>query len=317
MQGTGGGGHSATRDAGRPRPAVVLPLDLTPGHLLRRAQQVHTALWLAEFDREVTGPQFALLLAMTQNGPLDQNSVGQLVSLDKSTAADVIVRLQKYGWLDRTRDPSDARRNLLTLTRAARTAVRHLTAGVVAVQQRLVEPIAPARRHWFVEKLALLAYAGQVPAPRAARPAGERAEIAVPLRLEGAPGHLIRRAEQLHGSHWLTRVGPRLTPSQYGLLSAIASQHLLDQRDAGDRASLDKSSTSDIVGRLTRRGLIGREGDERDRRRKLLYLTDEAWQLMEEVEPAVRAVQAALVQPLPEDDAAELTELLRNVAYRR
>lgn len=71
---------------------------------------------------------------------------------------------------------------------------------------------------------------------------------------------------------WLALVGSAVTPSQYGLLTAIASHGRLDQREAGLRASLDKSSTSDIVRRLERRGLLGIEIDHEDRRRNLLYL---------------------------------------------
>ena len=310
-----GSDGSAPRVAGGP-PPFVLQMELTAGHLLRRAQQVHTALWLVQFGGEVTAPQFAVLLAAERYGPVDQNSMGQLVSLDKSTAADVIARLEKHGWLDRAKDRSDGRRNLLTLTRPARAAFRHLTGGVIQVQQRLVEPIEPHRRRWFVDHLAILAYAGTVPTLAANQPNHEETSVGVPLRLERAPGHLIRRAEQLHQSHWLALVGSRLTPSQYGLMTGIASNPLLDQRDAGERASLDKSSTSDIAARLARRGLIGRDPDQKDRRRKRLYLTEKGLNLMKQLEPDVRAVQAALIEPLSEEDVALFTDLLRTVAYR-
>jgi MarR family transcriptional regulator, lower aerobic nicotinate degradation pathway regulator len=316
----GTGGNGTLPAESRSRPSLVLRLERTPGHLLRRAQQVHTALWLAQFERDLTSPQFALLLAMAKTGPLDQNSVGQIVSLDKSTAADVIVRLQKHGWLDRTRDPADGRRKLLTLTRAARAALPNLTVGVVDVQRRLLEPIDPPRRQWFIDKLAMLAYIGDVPTPgisdqKGADTAGDL--LPLQLRLERAPGHLIRRAEQLHGSLWSTWVGPRLTPSQYGLLTAVASEHLLDQSEAGERASLDKSSTSDIAARLIRHGLMGREKGQDDKRRKRLYLTDDAWKLMEQVDPAVRAVQTALVERVAARDREMLTDLLKKVAYRK
>ena len=101
MDGTGGTSLAGSGAAGperdrRPEDAV-LRLDSTAGHLVRRAQQVHTALWTAEFDGDLTGPQYALLSALSRQPSLDQRSAGRRASLDKSTAADVVARLQRSG----------------------------------------------------------------------------------------------------------------------------------------------------------------------------------------------------------------------------
>ena len=289
------------------QPDVVAQLDWTVGHLLRRAQQVHTAIWLAEFNGEFTGPQFGLLLGIFHNGPLDQTAVGRLVSLDRSTAADVISRLVRRGWIVRSRDRTDARRNTLALTSDARAIVSEMTSRVLDTQERFMAPIAPGEREWFIDRLAMVAFAGRLPTEK---------EAFVPLRLVTLPGHLIRRAEQVHDSHWAELIGSRITPSQYGRLTGIASEELVDQRRAGALASLDRSSTSNIAGRLIGRGLIAKETDEGDRRRKLLSLTDEGWDLMNEVAPAMWKVQAALMEPLSGADANRLTGLLRTAAYR-
>ena len=291
-------------------PTAALRPASTLGHLIRRAQQVHTTLWTARFDGELTGPQYAVLTALLQHGTIDQRTAGQRASLDKSTAADVVARLQRGGWLDRARDPGDGRRNLLTLTSPARSALRRLTPGAFDVQRRLLEPLSVDLRPWFVEHLRLVAYAG---APPPVHPATGRTGV---LRLEVAPGHLIRRAEQLHGLHWVQLVTSELTPSQYGLLAAVAWQPSIDQRDAGDRASLDKSSVADITARLVNRGLLGRARDERDLRRRLLTLTDRGREVLEEVGDGVRAVQQRLTDPLSRDDADRLTRQLSDVAYR-
>ena len=42
-----------------------------PGHLIRRAQQVHTWLWNAEVSSEVTSPQFAVLYALRAEPDID------------------------------------------------------------------------------------------------------------------------------------------------------------------------------------------------------------------------------------------------------
>jgi MarR family transcriptional regulator, lower aerobic nicotinate degradation pathway regulator len=300
----------AEEDSGQATPAAALPLDTTVGHLLRRAQQVHTSLWGREFNGDLTGPQYALLSALTEEAAVDQRSAGRLASLDKSTAADVVARLQRNGWLGRDRDPADARRNLLSLTTPARAALGQITPRAADIQRQLLEPLALRDREWFTRTLARVAYEGQTPS----EPADGSQGRALPLST--TPGHLIRRSERLHGLHWSRRVGATLTPSQYGMLSALAWHAPIDQGRAGDLASLDKSSTADIIARLTRRGLVTSTPDERDRRRKLLVLTPAARTVLDEVTPAVAIVQRDLTAPLAEQETQRLVELLHVVAYR-
>ena len=288
----------------------ALPLETNVGNLLRRAQQVHTALWGGEFNGDLTGPQYALLSALTQGAAIDQGSAGRLASLDKSTAADVIARLQRNGWLERDRDPSDRRRYLLSLMPPARVALLQITPRVAEIQTRLLEPLPPSDREWFTQALARMAYAGHAPA----MPPEQSRRHALPM--PAAPGHLIRRSEQLYGVHWGRRVGAALTSSQYDLLSALAWNAPIDQGRAGDLASLDKSSTADVIARLGRRGLVAGMPDQQDRRRKLVVLTAAAADLLNEVTPSATLVQKDITAPLPEREARRLVDLLRVVAYR-
>lgn len=302
---------SATDGTGREEDsAPALPLDTTVGHLIRRAQQVHTALWGGEFNGDLTGPQYALLSTLTQQTVLDQRSAGRIASLDTSTAADVVARLQRNGWLNRRKDPSDRRRYLLALTAPARTALGQITPRAAGIQRQLLEPLAPGDRTWFVQALARVAYVGQPPVVTphtGATPA---------LPLPTTPGHLIRRSEQLHGLHWARRVGATLTPSQYGMLAALAWNAPIDQGRAGELASLDKSSTAEIIARLLRRGLVETTPNEQDRRRKLVRLTAEARGILRDVTPEVVAVQRLVTEPLDDQEAVRLAQLLHAVAYR-
>ena len=315
-QGRGGDVSVGSRESGRPGRAAAsasiaaIPLETSVGFLLRRAQQVHTSLWGGEFNGDLTGPQYALLSALTQQAAIDQGTAGRLASLDKSTAGDVIARLQRNGWLDRERDPSDRRRYLLSLTPPARVALLHITPRVAEIQSRLLEPLAPEDRLWFTQNLARLAYGGE--APEMPPEQSRRQALAMPA----APGHLLRRGEQLYGVHWARRVGSALTSSQYDLLSVLAWNAPIDQGKAGDLASLDKSSTADVMARLARRGLVLSAPDDQDRRRKLVVLTDRGRSLLDEVTPGVARVQQDVVAPLEERDTQRLVGLLRAVAYR-
>lgn len=290
-------------------PVSVLAPDTTPGHLIRRAQQRHTALWSAELRGDLTGPQYALISALHQAGSADQQSVARRASLDKSTTADVVARLERNGWIRRDRDPSDGRRNTITLTRVARAALGEITARVAVVQQKLLSPLEPDERAGFVTLLARVAYRGEP------IPAAEHPDPSPVLGLDSTPGHLIRRAEQVHATLWSEHVGDRVTPSQYALLCALALDPGIDQAAAGDLASLDKSSTADVVARLVRRGLIESTRDTVDRRRKLLTVSDAAVRMLSEVTPRVREVQQQLLDVVSPEEGSRLTGLLNTVAY--
>jgi DNA-binding MarR family transcriptional regulator len=299
----------AVDGAQEPASVFALPLDTTLGHLVRRAQQVHTAIWSEEFDRDLTGPQYALLSAVASTTMLDQRSAGQLASLDKSTAADVVARLQRNGWIAAEAHPVDRRRKTLALTPVARAALREITPRAQRVQDRLLAPLGPANRRALIRLLATVAFGG-APGPEASR-SGPPV-----LSLSTTPGHLIRRVEQRHGVLWAQHTVRTMTPPQYALLCALAWHPAIDQTAAGELASLDKSSAADVVSRLARRGWVMAEPDSSDRRRKLLRLSAEAVTVLQEVNPNVGAVQRDLVEHLSPTDAHRLNQMLRRVAYR-
>lgn len=125
----------------------VLQLGRTPGHLIRRAQQVHTMAWSDEVGRTVTGPQYAVLSVLRAHPEgIDQSTGAELASVDTSSMADIVARLVKRGWVAGMRDPADARRRLLNLTDAVRDHLVELAPAVERVQQRLLRPL-PRREH--------------------------------------------------------------------------------------------------------------------------------------------------------------------------
>lgn len=122
------------RDAG-------FQLHTAPGHLIRRAQQVHVELWGELVGSGLTGPQFAVLHTLGRHRPLDQTGLAMRAGLDTSTCQDVVVRLQHKGLVARERDAADGRRWLLTLTPAGRRTVHRVLPAVAAVGDRLMEPL--------------------------------------------------------------------------------------------------------------------------------------------------------------------------------
>ena len=137
----------------------LLTLHTTPGHLLRRSQQVHAVLWGQEMHRVISPPQYAVLNVLSSSpSGLDQTTVGELAALDKSNLADVVQRLLARGSVLRQRDPADGRRRILTIADPARAELTSLSPAARRVQARLLEPLGEPDRALFLQGLHLLAY---------------------------------------------------------------------------------------------------------------------------------------------------------------
>lgn len=285
---------------GAPAPAEARLLTIC-GHLLRRAQQVHNAHWADELGAELTSPQYAVLATLAAWPEIDQRRVGELASLDKSSTMDLVERLERKAWITRRRDVRDGRRDVLALTASALLALGDLGPRVRHVQERMLAPLADDLRARFIADLGAISRVS--PAPEA----GDTS----PLRI---PGHLIRRAQQVHTALFADEFDHELTGPQYATLHVLAREPGISQRTLGERAALDKSTTADIVDRLSRRGWLVAQRDTEDRRRSVLTLTDDARAATAEFAPRVEAVQARLLDPLPPAHRTAFLSALRRVA---
>lgn len=117
-----------------------------PGHLLRRAVQVMNVLWNEEVSHTITSPQFAALNALYAEPNLDQRTLGQRISLDRSTTAEVVSRLSSRGLIRSQRDTRDGRRKTITLTSKGLHAVQLLIPRTHAMTRRLVGPLDQEQR---------------------------------------------------------------------------------------------------------------------------------------------------------------------------
>ena len=78
------------------------------GHLLRRAHQRATAIFLAELGdaHQLTPTQFAALVKLYDLGQQSQNELGRLTAMDPATVQGVIRRLAARRLLERSADPT-------------------------------------------------------------------------------------------------------------------------------------------------------------------------------------------------------------------
>jgi DNA-binding MarR family transcriptional regulator len=113
-----------------------------PGHLVRRAQQIAVALFMAELSSEdVTPVQFAILNAVMDTPGIDQITLAGRVAFDAATSGSVIGRLETKGWIRREPDSTDRRRKLLWLTASGEEASLQMKTAVEQVQLNLLKPL--------------------------------------------------------------------------------------------------------------------------------------------------------------------------------
>jgi DNA-binding MarR family transcriptional regulator len=82
----------------------------------------------------LTHPQYLVMLALWQHGPLSVKSLSRLLQLDPGTLSPLIKRLEVAGHLRRDRDPRDERALAIALTdkgRALRKQAELIPAGIV------------------------------------------------------------------------------------------------------------------------------------------------------------------------------------------
>lgn len=274
---------------------------------------MHTAIWAQRLHGELTGPQYGALAALAMEPGIDQSRLAEIASLDKNTAADIVRRLVAHGWIQRSPHPRDGRRHVLHLNLAARGAMRYFTPAAVLVQDDLLQPIGAERREPVIGLLARVAEINAVPG---LADAGAAADLPV-APLARSPGYLIRRAQARHGKIWGDVVGTELTGPQYAVLAALAAQPGADQATAGRLASLDTSSTADVVSRLERGGWLSRVPSAQGGRRLSLCLSAAAAKRLDRITPLVEEVQVRFLGPLDAAEARSFLDDLALIAYRR
>ena len=155
-----------------------LRLDLMPGHLLRRCQQRAVDLFSSEVGEDGPTPrQFAVLLGIHQNPGASQAELVRRSGIDRSTLAEILRRLIRRGLIARRRTTGDQRANALRLTAGGEILLARAIPGLVAAQERILEPIPRTQRARMIELLRLIA---DLPNGAAEKPGGRDPAAARP-----------------------------------------------------------------------------------------------------------------------------------------
>lgn len=128
------------------------------GHLLRRAHQRATQIFLETFEKAgLTPTQWAALAMLAEEGAASQNALGRMTAMDPATIQGVIRRLEERGLITREPDPDDKRRTKLRLSNEGEALVREVTALGMRVTERTLEPLDEEERKKFLQMLSRIA----------------------------------------------------------------------------------------------------------------------------------------------------------------
>lgn len=129
-----------------------------------------------------------------------------------------------------------------------------------------------------------------------------------------APGHLIRRAQQLAVAVFMEETADfAVTPVQFAILNALLQTPGEDQITLSGRVAFDPATFGSVIARLEAKGWVKRQADSGDKRRKLLWITAEGEQVAMQMKRSVTRAQERIVGPLELDERTQLAVLLRKL----
>ena len=109
--------------------SAVYRLEDQIGFVIRKAAQLHTAIFAKHMIEQLTPTQWAALVKINELEAVSQNRLGRETAMDVATIKGVVDRLIKRELVAISADPSDSRRNLIALTAEGKKLV-HVGAPV-------------------------------------------------------------------------------------------------------------------------------------------------------------------------------------------
>ena len=96
---------------------------------------------------------YALLAALDELGPASQADLSRGTTIDRSDMVATVNELVEHGLVERAADPTDRRRNVVSITAAGRRQLRKLDRLLATVQDELLAPLSAEERTHLVDLL--------------------------------------------------------------------------------------------------------------------------------------------------------------------
>ena len=127
--------------------------------LTQSAAQAHRVVTESFAAGGARAYHFRLLATLVEFGPASQAALGRRSSIDRSDVVAALNELEADGYVRRSPDPEDGRRNVITITTAGKRQYKRLTNLVGKAQEEIFAPLSATDRTRLTTILGkLLAY---------------------------------------------------------------------------------------------------------------------------------------------------------------
>jgi MarR family transcriptional regulator, lower aerobic nicotinate degradation pathway regulator len=114
--------------------------------LSQTSMHAHRLLSQALAAAGSSGYHYRLLAALEEFGPASQAALGRRTSIDRSDVVAALNDLAERKQIERSPDPADRRRNVITITPAGTEQLRLLDRVLADVQDELLAPLSATER---------------------------------------------------------------------------------------------------------------------------------------------------------------------------
>ena len=134
------------------------------------------------------------------------------------------------------------------------------------------------------------------------------------MKLDDSLGFLLNKSagEMKHALETALRPYD-LTPGQWAVLARLLQQDGQTISDIGQSLYFDRPTMSGIVRRLSKKELLRKELDSKDRRMTRVYITESAKDIMQELPILAQGINKRALLGFSEQEATELKGFLRRV----
>ncbi|MEQ5778523.1 MarR family transcriptional regulator [Thalassospira sp. NFXS8] len=126
----------------------------SPGHLIRRCQQISASIFAEELGEfGLTPVQYASLLMIRDKPGIDQRSLGRLIAIDRSTIGTVTKGLEDKSLIMRSVPQDNLRIKIMNITSEGEALLSQTVQQIARVQQRLMAPLSKDEQAVFLSLL--------------------------------------------------------------------------------------------------------------------------------------------------------------------
>lgn len=99
---------------------------------------------------------------------------------------------------------------------------------------------------------------------------------------------------------------------QFGVLLLLSKMNL-SQKEISDRTLADEPSTTRMLERMIRKEIIGKKRSSEDKRKQVVYITEEGRKLLNEILPTVKQNNKDIASLITDDELQQLYSTLNKI----